>query len=296
VTSQLAIESTPLTDRQATQVHRLVGAAPGAADNPPLNERTLLHLTAPAPFRHFVVESNGSIVGYAQIDGGLHPASAELVTITPNGLGVADALIHAVEHAGTAVRLWAHADASAAFGAASRAGWLPVRTLLQLRRTLDYVAPPAEIPDGVTIRPFVPGDDDAAWLAVNARAFATHPEQGSWTQVDLDDRMRSDWFDPAGFLVAERQGELIGYHWTKVHAETEPPIGEVYILGLDPTARGIGLGPVLLDVGLAYLRDRGLSAVLLYVEAENTTALRIYHKAGFTIYSRDTQYAPPTLA
>jgi mycothiol synthase len=298
VTTAPAIEATELTDRQASQIDALVAAAPDSNDNPPLNERTLLHLTSGAPFRHFIVTSGDTITGYAQIDSTLSPSSAELVTITPGGEAIADALMHAIEEADPSLRLWAHGESSAAAGAASRAGWVPVRTLLQLRRSLEDIALPDELPPDVRIRPFVPGVDDEAWLRVNARAFATHPEQGQWTQADLDERMASAWFDPLGFLVADRVGpdgtvDLIGYHWTKVHHDMNPPAGEVYVLGLDPSAQGMGLGQALLLAGLLYLRHRGLNSVLLYVEAENAPALKIYLKAGFEPHSRDTQYAPP---
>jgi len=80
------------------------------------------------------------------------------------------------------------------------------------------------------VRTFTPGEDDAAWLAVNAAAFAHHPEQGSLTQRDLDDRKAEPWFDPKGFFLAERAGEIVGFHWTKVHAEER--LGEVYVVGI----------------------------------------------------------------
>lgn len=298
MTTASAIEANALTDRQASEVSALVAASPDSHSNPPLNERSMLHLTSGPPFRHLLVTSGDRIVGYAQIDGSLFPASAEFVTINPDEGGIADKLMHTIEVLAPNARLWAHGEESAAAQAASRAGWVPVRTLLQLRRSLEDLPIPDELPADVRIRPFAPGVDDADWLRVNARAFATHPEQGKWTQSDLDERKASDWFDPMGFLVVDRERpdgsvEMIGYHWTKVHHDVSPPVGEVYVLGIDPEAQGLGLGQILLQAGLRYLRHRGLETVLLYVEAENGPALKIYLNAGFTPYSRDTQYAPP---
>jgi mycothiol synthase len=164
-----------------------------------------------------------------------------------------------------------------------------------MRRSLEDFDPAPTISSdsspGVVIRPFQPGVDDRAWLTVNARAFADHPEQGSWTQADLDDRIAAEWFDPAGFLLAERGGQLLGYHWTKVHTDTVPPIGEVYVLGVDPAAQGLKLGKQLLAAGLRHLKERGLTTVLLYADASNTTAVQLYEKVGFSVFSTDTQYA-----
>ena len=75
-----------------------------------------------------------------------------------------------------------------------------------MRRSLDDLPP---LPDveaagrGVVVRAFRPGQDEVAFLAVNAEAFAGHPEQGSLGRADLDQRMAEAWFDPAGFFVAE---------------------------------------------------------------------------------------------
>jgi len=130
---------------------------------------------------------------------------------------------------------------------AEHLGFQRIRVLFQLRRSLSATLPPAVLPDGVTVRTFQPGADDEAWLAVNARAFATHPEQGQWTLQDLRQRMAEHWFDPAGFFLAEKEidghPQLIGFHWTKVHGQPSDgqghghePIGEVYVVGVDPSA------------------------------------------------------------
>ena len=39
--------------------------------------------------------------------------------------------------------------------------------------------------EGVGVRSFVVGQDEEAWVALNARAFADHPEQGRLTVADL---------------------------------------------------------------------------------------------------------------
>jgi mycothiol synthase len=125
---------------------------------------------------------------------------------------------------------------------------------------------------------------------VNAAAFASHAEQGRWSQRDLAARIAEPWFDATGFLLAVRDGELLGYHWTKIHPDG---LGEVYVLGTAPSAQKLGLGRALLVRGLHYLADRGCPDVLLYVDGDNTGARRLYERSGFTEYDVDVQWRLP---
>jgi mycothiol synthase len=312
---RIEIVELPLVEAAtAEQVRRLAATAPGAQDNPPISEQALLRLGSGTAVRHLIARSAQSLLGYAQLETA-HPqiaplgtpplgtppletaqpqsASLELVATDP---AVAGELLRAAGRLlpDTPLRLWAHGRGSVANQAAQQAGWRPVRTLLQLRRRLENLElTEQELPAGVSVRSFRPGQDDQAWLTVNSRAFATHPEQGSWTQADLDARIAAPWFDPDGFLLAEKAGELLGYHWTKVHSETAEPIGEVYVLGVDPSAQGMKLGKALLIAGLRYLRGLGLRQSMLYVEQDNTAAVRLYEGLGFTDFARDIQYARP---
>jgi mycothiol synthase len=287
-----------ITSEQAVAIRQLVARAArqsgGELANPPISERGMLHLQAGAPFGHILATRQRGVVGYAQTERAADHVGAELVTAVDEPDELACALLSQVEElAGTEpLRLWAHGNQSAAGIAARQAGYREARSLLQMRRSLtDLDVPSLELPPGVTIRAFVPGRDDAAWLAVNARAFASHPEQGGWTQDDLNDRLNSSWFDASGFLLAERGSELLGYHWTKVHDDQSEPMGEVYVLGVDPSAQGLKLGKLLLNAGLAALKTRGLKAVLLYTDEANTTAVRLYEKLGFSVVAIDVQYA-----
>ncbi|GAA2252096.1 MULTISPECIES: mycothiol synthase [Kitasatospora] len=234
--------------------------------------------------------------GYAQLEmpSGGKAGTAEL-TVAPGsrgeGLGrhLVDAvLVEAVAAAPEAsVEFWAHGGHPAARHLAAGHGAELVRELRQMRRTAA-VPEAVQLPDGVEVRAFRPGQDDAAWLRLNALAFAHHPEQGSWTEQDLADRLAEPWFDPSGFFLAFRGERLVGFHWTKVHPEG---LGEVYVVGVDPTEQGNGLGRALTAIGLRHLaEDRGQRTVMLYVDADNSAAVRVYERLGFTIHEVDLMY------
>jgi mycothiol synthase len=242
----------------------------------------------------------GALLGYARLElpADDPEAEAELVVApTARRRGVGTALLAQLEElaAPRPLRVWAHGELPGSAELARARGYERARVLLQMRRPLDGVDPdprPA-LPAGVTVSAFRPGTDEAAWLRVNARAFAFHPEQGRWTAEDLALREAESWFDPAGFFLAWRDGRLLGSHWTKVHPAGEAgpePIGEVYVLGIDPDAQGMRLGRALTDLGLAHLRARGLSHVLLYVEEDNTAAVALYERSGFTRHAVDVSW------
>lgn len=273
------------------EVAELTGAA-GIADGvSPLSEPFELRLRYGGPDAlHLLARAGTMLVGYAQ----LHDDEAELVVHPAyRRRGVGRALLSAVLSAAPdALRMWAHGDHPSATALGHPAEMRRYRVLWQFRRDLAEPVPEPVWPAGVRVRPFEPGVDEDAWLRVNARAFADHPEQGRWTRDDLLLREREPWFDPAGFLLAEDDtGALVGFHWTKVHDEGPRPVGEVYVLGIDPSAQGGGLGAALTAAGLRYLRDgRGLDAVLLYVDEDNPRAVALYRKLGFTQWVTDVAF------
>lgn len=183
---------------------------------------------------------------------------------------------------------WAHGDLPGAARIARTTGLVAERTLLILRKELDGPVPTETVPDGVTLRSFRAGEEDAI-VAVNARAFAHHREQGAMDRADLDRRMSSDWFEPEGLFVAERSGRVVGFHWTKV----DKGLGEVYVVGIDPEAQGSGLGKALTARGLRHLQERGVPAVILYVEGDNAPALAVYRGLGFHDHKKDVLYSRP---
>ena len=178
---------------------------------------------------------------------------------------------------------WFVPDATARHArVAADAGLAPTRRLFQMRGAL-----PLPERSTVLVRPYEPDRDRTAWMAVNNRAFDWHPDQGGWTERDVRERELEDWFDPAGFLLHEVDGRLAAFCWTKVHGDHEPPLGEIYVIAVDPEFQGRGLGRELTLAGLEHLAEQGLQVGMLYVEDDNVAAVGLYRRLGFRIHHED---------
>lgn len=258
------------------EVRRAARAADGAD---PLDEAATLRL------KHHGLDGIGAWVAP---DGFALRRGAEVdVAVAPDarghGLGGRLAALAAADPGD--LTAWSHGDLPAARTLADRLGFARTRELWVMRRPAVVPLPAAEPPPGVHIRDYGDGDADAL-LAVNAAAFAHHPEQGALDRDGLAERTAEPWFDPAGLLLAiDADGSLLGFHWTKQH---DARTGEVYVIGIAPEAQGRGLGRVLTVAGLQHLAARGVTEVLLYVEADNAPARAMYEALGFTHADRDT--------
>lgn len=298
-------------------VHTLITAVHEADGNPPLSEQTLLQLRTET-------DPDALIGAYAYLQEAKDYASGELVGVavavlghsgTPGTLelavhpafrenGIATALLATLKSRLELadLRAWAHGNHEGAARLAEEHGFTPVRELWRMRMVHGGDIPEPVMPAGTKIRSFNPDTDGPAWVAANAAAFAHHPEQGALTLDDLQARMEEDWFDPAGFLLAvDEQDQILGFHWTKVHpalaladSGTGDGMGEIYVVGVTPQAQGTGLGKALTLAGIRHLNSQGLEALMLYVDADNTAAVSLYHKLGFTKWDVDVMYAPAT--
>ncbi len=294
-----------LSDDDVAAALRLVRSATDEDGISPLSEHVMLHLRYGGDplAKSYLLHRSGELAGYAHLDptDPVQGPSGELVVhpaFRRHGLGLELLRAMNAETNGRPLRLWAHGDLPAAARLAASAGFERIRALWQMRRSLVSRIGRPQFADGLTVRTFHPGEDEDAWTALNRRAFAGHPEQGTWTRTDLDLREREPWFDAAGFFLAERGDKLAGFHWTKIHGQDDQndghhhePIGEVYVVGVDPDERGSGLGRALTLAGLRYLRSRGLFQVMLYVDETNTAAIGMYEAIGFSHWGTDVMYA-----
>jgi mycothiol synthase len=272
----------PLSPPELRELARAAQAVDGA---PPFSDQALVDAASGA----------ARILGSREATAIVSPGEAELV-VEPShrreGRGRA-LLAEVVGATSGALAVWAHGDHPGARRLADEFGFEPVRRLLQQRAPVDQDPGALALPPGVTLTPFRPGLDDAAWLDLNARAFAAHPEQGSLTQADLDARKAESWFDPRDLLLLRLGDELVAFCWLKIEADAvdtgEP--GEFYAVGVSPEHQGRHLGGAAVDAGLARLADRRIRVASLYVEGDNTAALRLYAARGFTDHTVDVQYS-----
>lgn len=293
-----------LDEQDTARVKELIQSATIQDDLAPLSEHVLIHLHhgGDEHDEHIVARSaDGIVIGYLhldQTDEVAGPVVELVVHPRHRRIGVGTALVNAAtERAHDArLRLWAHGELAMAYALADNLGFTKTRELWQMRRSLFAAVPKSPIPDGITIRSFVVGQDEEAWLSLNAAAFADHPEQGQLSRHDLDVRMSEGWFDPRGFLLACRGEELVGFHWTKIHGgrrsggHDHPEIGEIYVLGVLPSERGTGLSKALTVKGLEHLREEGLGAAMLYVDADNEAAKNLYEAIGFMHWDTDVMF------
>ncbi|GAA2336031.1 mycothiol synthase [Saccharopolyspora halophila] len=307
-----------LDGSEASEVMRLLDTTEAADGVAPVGEHVILRLKAHRDLseqiepvqadvrsEHFVVrDAGGTLIAYAHLDTEHEDAAGQLVAelaVHPEhrrqgaGTRLVEALLERAqlsaepaEDSGR-LRIWSHGEHPGALRLAERYGMHRPRELWRMGRELaEPELPEADPPEGVSIRTFSPGEDEAAVVAVNHKAFSWHPEQGGMTEEELRTKEGEDWFDPAGFFLAvDERAQLLGFHWTKVHPDGT---GEVYVVGVDPDAQGGGLGRSLTVAGLRHLRDTGRSRVMLYVEADNVPAVRVYQRLGFGKWDTDVQF------
>ena len=283
---------TGLSDDEQRKIRELIAAAKEADGIAPVGDQVLRELPHDRT-RHLLAVNGDDVTGYLNLTD--EPAMAELV-VHPDARrrGIGSAMVRTgLAEVGDDARIWAHGNQAPARATAAALGLVVVRELLQMRRPLTDL-PPVTLPDGVHITTYAGPADDAELLRVNNAAFAWHPEQSGWTEADIAERRDEPWFDPAGLFMAfdVNTDKLLGFHWTKVHDEN---LGEVYVVGVDPAAQGRGLGATLTLVGLRHLAERLSDSeqptVMLYVEAENSAAVKTYQRLGFDVSTVDAAYA-----
>ena len=156
-----------------------------------------------------------------------------------------------------------------------------MRHILKIHRLINDLLPTAK--HEFTIRTFNPAADKDLWLALNNKIFTNHPDQGNWALADLENRMGENWFDAEGFFLAVKGNEIVGFVWTKIHQDlvNQDPVGELYVVGVDPDHAHQGIGRAVSVAAINYLIEKGLKRSMLYVDADNEKGLALYTSLGF---------------
>lgn len=290
-----------LGDAHLEQLPQLLDAATLADGHEPLGEHKFLRLKRGDDLGAAVLAyERERLAGYAHTltygDGAARRLSCEVVVHPEQrGRGVgrlllAQALGLARQQEARRIDVWAYNDSAATARIAAHFGFRPARRLLHLHRHVSS-APDASAPEGVTLRAFAPGADDATWLALNNRIFRGHPENGAWTLEDLRSRMAQPWYEPGDVLMLDVDGALAGFCWLKVEDKgSEGRVGEIYVIGTAPEHRGLGLGRYLLARSLQRLRERAVNVAAIYVDESNAAAVSLYENAGFHHHHVDVCY------
>ena len=267
-----------LSDSDRQEIETLIEAQSLVLGREALTEQARRVLRSKSEAFHFLQRSRGQVTAYAQGSANGHALSVEFLGdfTTPPLL---DAVRDTARKSQVGLALWLHGVTPDS--APPGKGFERARMLRRLSRNLPGPPTPAS-PEGLEIRTFQPGSDDQQWLALNAAAFSDHPDQGEMTLLDLRERMEESWFAPNDFLVAEREGELVAFCWTKMHRDPWGQVGEIYVIGVSPSESGHGLGRLLLYAGLNLMVERGMRAAMLYVEDDNVPARALYDAEGFT--------------
>lgn len=283
-------------DRVHHEIAGLLAAVRQADSRPALSDQLWLDLTRggrPGSAGLVSRDDRGQPIAYAQTSAGNDSTVVQLV-VDPahrdelNAVGTT--LLRAAadviaDDGGTRVTWWVSEPTDDHLRIANELGWAQHRRLLQMRRAL-----PTGADVRIETRSFRPGADDEPWLSVNNRAFSEHGEQGGWDLATLRQRMAEPWFDPDGFLVHERDGRMAGFCWTKLHHDLDPVEGEIYVIAVDPDFHGSGLGAQLTLAGLESIERRGVGIGMLYVDADNTPAVTLYDRLGFTVHRTDVAF------
>jgi mycothiol synthase len=284
------------------QLPGLLQAATLIDGHEPLGEHKFLRLQRGGDLeRAMLAFDDEQLAGYAHTvtygEGDERRSSCELVvhpSFRRRGLGrmlLSHAMVQAKANDAHRMDLWAYNDSTASGNVAAQFGFAPARRLLHLHRHMRST-PDEAIVDGVIVRAFRPAHDQQAWLALNARVFADHPDQGQWTADDLAVRLAQPWFDAGDFLIAEREDVMVGFSWVKIEERAnEGRVGEIYVIGVTPEERGRGTGAMLLARSLRRMRERQVDVGAIYVDEANKQATTLYESMGFHHHHVDVCYS-----
>jgi len=248
---------------------------------------------------HLLIEKDSQLIGYAYLDKSdlMSGPSVHLVVDPRHRDKSIDKLMlnKAVELWGTNFAVWVRGNLPLSNSILETFAFEKIRNVHQMSKIIisNQLINKNDLP--IVLRNFLPNKDSEAWLTLNNRAFKDHPEQGNWELLDLNIRLKEEWFDCTSFFIAEYGSLLIGSIWIKIHslnksslAQSSNQIGEIYQIAVDPDFQGQGLGRKMIICAENYLISKGLKNLILYVDESNSSALKFYSRIGFKTFNKDT--------
>ena len=288
-----------MTPADIAAVTSLLSAVEIADSRRPLNDHLWIDLRhgGRAGFAGLIAWDSKSVnpVAYCQVSRGNDSWALDLV-IDPHHrdqtLELGKGLLHEAEkiivnEGGGHVHWWVFNSNQTHDLLAAQINLKPGRNILQLEVKLPLAQEILASTEKISTVSFQVGVDETNWLSVNNRAFSNHPEQGGWTIETLLSRLSESWFNASGFLlhfVDQPSRQLAGFCWTKLDKLSNPKLGEIYIIAVDPVHHNKGLGRSLTIAGLNYLTTAGATTGMLFVDKENASAIAMYSKIGFSVH------------
>ncbi len=158
------------------------------------------------------------------------------------------------------------------------------------RMAIDLAdAPPApQWPDGVTLRTFIPGQDDRAVFDAVEEAFKDHWDHVPHEFDEWMERTKRESFDPTLWFLAMDGAEIAGVTLCRLRPDESAWINTVAVRR---SWRKRGLGLALLHHAFAEFYRRGIQHAALGVDAQSLTgATRLYERAGMHVSLRIATY------
>ena len=263
------------------------------------------------------VEVDGETVGYSRISYAddqeeVKAYRHQVFLLKPwRGRGIEDALfarneklLEDISHRHTFPRekylqLWALDLSNDWKQLVERNGYDPVWHLLEMRHTdLDSVVP-RDLPEGLDFRHPRREELRRLW-DLFVLCFEGEPWYSAdiWSDEAFDSWQRSPTLQLDLIQVAWDGSEPVGVVEMRMDEEIMDRVGkklaQAWLVCVDERWRRRGVGSALLSRGLATVRDRGVTEVMLDTEAENKhKAMKLYESVGFQVKRAFTFYRKP---
>ncbi len=129
------------------------------------------------------------------------------------------------------------------------------------------------------------GGEEAEWVNCINVAFKEHWGKRPTSLNEFSRWVTDSSFDPTGVIGIRKSNFLIGVIYCEIDSAYVEYTGRkrsmLWIIGVIPSERGLGLGEKLTVKGLDWSYSKGMEIAALFVDSENAPAVNLYQKLGF---------------